>query len=309
MMMTESEPRHCVFASNKNGWGNAILFFMYAVLSQTYHNVDDTSSVVFPCVVDYKYGGVFSKLFQNIQPCPQKKRIYNERTCIRFPTDARFPTDIIAGVNGKTALYIARDMIDSKRDQFPTLFQLNKTFVDEIFRESGASFNVDELRNQSCAFHIRFGDYYFRDHNKLSKKKEEDRRSCKSEDVHSCFQEMAEQIQASYCPNPNVPMYLATDLPEFVRYFCSVDQQHNRSFLSSCAAQEDTTSHGKHIRDVAINRFGKTMSAEGLQVLHGLLMDWLALTFAKEKVQRKPFRHVRKYGSTFVETADLGFYV
>jgi hypothetical protein len=120
---------------------------------------------------------------------------------------------------------------------------------------------------------------------------------------------MAEQIQASYCPSPNVPMYLATDLPEFVRYFCSVDQQHNRSFLSSCAAQEDTTSHGKHIRDVAINRFGKTMSAEGLQVLHGLLMDWLALTFAKEKVQRKPFRHVRKYGSTFVETADLGFYV
>jgi hypothetical protein len=197
-----------------------------------------------------------------------------------------------------------RAFIKQGRDTVPSLMQsllqLNATYVDEVFAFAGASFTLEDLKRSSCAVHVRFGDFYFRESpTEAGKKKlKKQRRACKnSKNVSACFDQVVGMVREK-CPDPDVPIYVATDLSNFTRYFCAKEQ--NRTILSSCN-EESITSRATHSNDIQlIDKVTYAMNDDALSSFMGLLSDWLALALAQNLGQ---VAH-----STFSETALLEFY-
>jgi hypothetical protein len=295
-----SGPAHkCVLTKNSCGWGNNILIFLYSELREiqfreSRHNNNDTaftSKPTFPCVCG-SFGVVLGKMFRNVEQCPPGTECTPER-CYRtdFKNESKIFTDVRA--------FNLQELPKS-----PRLLELNATFVDQIFASAGVSFTLKDLRTSSCAVQVRFGDAYIRDPN-ISRHSSQ-ARACKDPDRNgaSCFDKIADQVR-KLCPNSSVPIYLATDFPEFTRYFCSKEQATNSnvSFLSSCH-EKDFVSEGKHINDIALpfEAYSLDELEEDVRSLVvTLVSDWLALALAQ---------HVYGIGgSTFRESASYEYFV
>jgi hypothetical protein len=280
----------CVIAEYPNGWGNVFLAFLFSVLKNARYNTNIKISPkineppVFPCVRGY--GEVFGKLFRNVRQCPLDDPIH----------DCYIPGSVGPGGWGRI-----REFVWGELPKFPSLMELNATFVEEVFASVGAPFTLNELRNSSCAVHVRFGDAYFRPESTWNNRRDDkkpDRRSCKDNTTaSSCFAEVADRVRGK-CPDPLVPIYLATDVPQFTQYFCSAERAtNNRRFLSSCEKTKN-----KHINDVKlVDRNTLKVNDDAMPALFSMLSEWLALAFAKEMS--------RLTSSTFSETAAFKFSV
>jgi hypothetical protein len=272
----------CVFTNWPAGWGNTMLSFLYHVVNTSRYN--GNAEAVFPCVRGY--GELFGKLFQNLKQCPLENPV---NVCAGHPSRKK----------GKIDWTEIRRTI--KGNNFPTALQLNATFVDEVFVAAGASFTLEDLKRSSCAVHVRFGDFYFRDsHTEAGKAKLAKQRRVACEDpknVSACFERVTEMVRDK-CPDPDVPIYVATDLSNFTRYFCSIEE--DRPILSSCK-EADITVRATHSNEIKlIDNSTYAMNEDALPAFMGLLSDWLALALAQNLGQ---LSH-----STFSETALLNFY-
>jgi hypothetical protein len=284
-------------------------------------------------------GSVYTNLFTNMHACPNDPLIYNAKTCPRRTRQKK----------GVHELTIARDAIRKNRPVLPEMFELNATYIRYILKESGSLVSLENLMDEDlCAMQFRFGDYWFRENG--SERALRDKRLCKEYDKKSnetvkCFEQQAEILLREACPDPVVPVYLATDWEEFAHYICkhyqrnTVSNDENNSISKTGKAQKrhfksrcpslvqsvvavsegsDTIPDNKHIHDVDL------ASESGKQILHHMLADWLVLALCKTSPLRK--RHfaskiahnskltpnstenkfqIVSYGSTFVETADL----
>jgi hypothetical protein len=281
----------CVIVRYPSGWGNSVLIFLFSVLKNARYDAGDLQntpkihkSPVFPCVRGY--GEVYGKLFRNVHQCPLDDPIddcYNQLT--HFPIKSG-QWDLI------------RKFVWEELPKFPSLLQLNATFAEEVFASVGAPFTLNELRNSSCAVHVRFGDAYFRDEAEWKDKPKPDRRVCKDNTTaSSCFAEVADRVRGK-CPDPLVPIYLATDLQQFTQYFCSEERAtNNRRFLSSCEEKNST-----HINDVQlVDKKNLKVNDNAMSALFSMLSEWLALAFAKETSQLA--------GSTFSSTAQFEYFI
>jgi hypothetical protein len=271
----------CVFVNWPAGWGNTLLSFLNNAIKTSRYN---GTEAVFPCVRGY--GELFGKLFQNLKQCPLE-----------------YPVDVCTGHpsrKGKAKIDWKQIKRVVKGNSFPTLLQLNATFVDEVFVAAGASFTLEDLKRSSCAVHVRFGDFYFRDSDTEAGKAklEKEQRACKDpKNVSACFERLIEMVRDK-CPDPDVPIYVATDFSNFTRYFCSNEEK--RTILSSCK-EESIVIRATHSNDIElINRNTTAMNGDALSAFMGLLSDWLALALAQKLSQ---VSH-----STFSDTALLNFY-
>lgn len=277
----------CVFVKWPGGWGNTLLLVLHNVLRNTV--VQTNGAPVFPCIRGY--GEVFSKIFYNLNQCPLEDPVVQCYGTSKNPKKHPPWPEI-------------RAFIKQGRDTVPSLMQsllqLNATYVDEVFAFAGASFTLEDLKRSSCAVHVRFGDFYFRESpTEAGKKKlKKQRRACKnSKNVSACFDQVVGMVREK-CPDPDVPIYVATDLSNFTRYFCAKEQ--NRTILSSCN-EESITSRATHSNDIQlIDKVTYAMNDDALSSFMGLLSDWLALALAQTLGQ---VAH-----STFSETALLEFY-
>jgi hypothetical protein len=287
----------CVLTKNSCGWGNNVLIFLYSelregLLRESRHNNGETaftSKPMLPCVCG-SFGVVLGKLFRNVEQCPPGTECTPER-CYRKENASKTFSDV-------------RAFNLQELPKFPSLLELNATFVDQIFALAGVSFTLKDLRTSSCAVQIRFGDAYIRDPTDSRHSKQA--RACKDSDRNgaSCFDKIADRV-LKLCPNPRVPIYLATDFPEFTRYFCSREQAANSNvtFLSSCH-EKDLVSEGKHINDIALpfEAYSLDELEEDVRsVVVTIVSDWLALALAQ-----------RVYGiggSTFRESASYEYFV
>jgi hypothetical protein len=284
-------PFPCVIVPYPSGWGNAFLIFLLSVLKNARYdtgNVNDKDSTprmheppVFPCVRGY--GEVFGKLFLNVHSCPLDDDDDDDNpidTDHCYTQAKHFP--IVAG-----QWYRIKEFVWEELPKFPSLLQLNVTFVEEVFASSASLFTLNELRNSSCAVHVRFGDAYFRDKAIWKGRIRPDSRVkafCNDDGntttvPSSCFAEAAKKVREK-CPDPRVPIYLATDLPQFNQYFCSEENNrtNNRRFLSSCEEKNMT-----HIIDAHLtNKNNFTVNDGAMVALYSMLSEWLALAFAKE---------------------------
>jgi hypothetical protein len=268
----------CVLAPYPAGWGNAVHLILYGILK----NTPEDNSRPFPCVQGY--GEVFGQLFQNVAPClPDEHPI---ETCQQLDANVHPPwKQIFKRV--KTTW--------NKQLHTSNLLELNSTFVKEILAQSDLT--LTDVQS-SCAVHARFGDYFFRE---LTEKwdsfyrgfykGEFPRNLCKKSymDESKCFREVADLIRRK-CPDPKVPVYLATDLPKFFSYF--VSQEPTRTVL--LANEANATSTMTHIDDI------KELSIAAKE-MHTILRDWIVLAIAKQS------RYVSR--STFSSSARLGFFI
>ena len=120
---------------------------------------------------------------------------------------------------------------------FENMFELNSTFIKYIMERAGTSMTLEQLVSFAsstlstssshlsptdgiCAVQIRFGDYWTRN-------TEKDQRLCPSldrtVDGHRwmCFEEQVDELLNRACPDPSVPIYVATDWNEFTNYLCT----------------------------------------------------------------------------------------
>jgi hypothetical protein len=287
-------PYECVLSKNSGGWGNNLLTFLYSEYRESRHNNSDTSFTskpMFPCVCG-SFGVVLGKLFRNVEQCPPGTECTSKR-CYRTHLKKENKTlDEIRAFNLQ------------ELPKFPSLLELNATFADQIFVLAGVSFTLKDLRTSSCAVQVRFGDAFIRD--PTDSRHSSQARACKDHDRNgaSCFATIAKEVR-KLCPNPRVPIYLATDFPEFTRYFCSREQATNSNvaFLSSCH-EKDLVSEGKHINDVALpfEAYSLDELEEDVRsVVVALVSDWLALALAQEVYGIG--------GSTFRESASYEYVV
>jgi hypothetical protein len=295
---TVSEPGFCVLTANSGGWGNNVLSFLYSVLTvmkKPNHSNNDTSFTskpIFPCVCG-PFGVILGKLFRNVEQCPPGYACTRD-ICYRPSLQKE----------NKTYNYV-RAFNSQELPKFPSLLELNATFVDEIFALTGVSFTLKDLRTASCAVQIRFGDAFFREKSTINRGASIVR-ACQDPDRNgsSCFDDLAGQVR-KLCPNPRVPIYLATDFPEFTRHFCSKERAKNSkvSFLSSCH-EKDLVKEGKHINDVVLPFEAYALDEieeDARSVVVTLLSDWLALALAQ---------HTHGIGgSTFRESGSYDYFV
>jgi hypothetical protein len=302
-ILTVSGPTHeCVWTKNSGGWGNNMLVFLYAELRESVllresrrHNSNaetaaSTSKSVFPCVCG-SFGVVLGKLFRNVEQCPPGTECTPERCYRPHLKKENITLNQVRGFNLQ------------ELPKFPSLLELNATFVDQIFASAGVSFTLKDLRTSSCAVQIRFGDSFTRDPSVVKKK---EGRACKDLDKNgsSCFDKIAEQVR-ELCPDPRVPIYLATDFPKFTRYFCSKEQAINSKvpFLSSCH-EKDLEPEGKHINDITLPFEAYSLDEldeDVRSLVVTLVSDWLALALAQD---------VHGLGtSTFRESGSYEYYV
>jgi hypothetical protein len=289
----------CVLTKNSGGWGNNMMLFLYselresALLRESRHNNNETASTsksIFPCVCG-TFGVVLGKLFRNVEQCPPGTECTPKR-CYRPQLGKENIT-----------LNQVRGFNLQELPKFPSLLELNATFVDQIFASAGVSFTLKDLRTSSCAVQIRFGDSFTRDPSVVKKK---EGRACKDLDKNgsSCFDKIAEQVR-ELCPDPRVPIYLATDFPKFTRYFCSKEQAINSKvpFLSSCH-EKDLEPEGKHINDITLPFEAYSLDEldeDVRSLVVTLVSDWLALALAQD---------VHGLGtSTFRESGSYEYYV
>jgi hypothetical protein len=132
------------------------------------------------------YGEIFAKLFTNLNQCPLEDPVDQ---CHGFPKDGYI----------KASWEEVRRTIKEDPSKFLSLLQLNATFVDEVFAFAGASFTLEDLKQSSCAAHVRFGDFFIRDSTNYTEqakaKLEGQRRACKDpKNVSACFERVAEMI-------------------------------------------------------------------------------------------------------------------
>jgi hypothetical protein len=283
-------------------------------------------------------GSTYANLFTNMHACPSDPLTYNATTCPKRTGQKKNVHE----------LTIARDVIRESREKLPEIFDLNGTHIRYILKESGSLVSLEDLLHENlCAMQFRFGDYWFRENG--SERALRDKRLCKDYDKYSnettkCFQQQAEILLEEACPDPTVPVYLATDWEEFAQYICQhyhqsealsndanpsvkMREPQKRHFKSRCPSlvsdvtaseRSNTTTDNKHIHDVDLS------SESGKQILHHMLADWLVLALCKTSPLRKrhfaskiahnhnmkpnnteKIYHILSYGSTFVETADL----
>ena len=138
---TSSTHASCVFVKWPAGWGNTLLGFLNHVARNARHN--GNAEAVFPCVRGY--GEIFGKLFHNLKQCPLEDPI---EQCAGHPSKRK------EGKLNKSDWDEMRRTIKEAQSNFPTMLQLNVTFVDEVFAAAGASFTLEHLRLASACDHI-----------------------------------------------------------------------------------------------------------------------------------------------------------
>ncbi|KAL3906801.1 MAG: hypothetical protein SGILL_009128 [Bacillariaceae sp.] len=171
--------------------------------------------------------------------CPNDKKIYNITSCPRRTGQQK----------GVHELKIARQVINEFSDSLLSEYlQLNGTFIQQILetttttgsRGGGVTFLNDLLTTNICSMQFRFGDYWFRGGD--SPKTLKDKRLCKEFDKgnnytidqqEKCFMQQAEVLLTEACPDPLVPVYLATDWEEFAHYMCKNHHHHSETEGSS----------------------------------------------------------------------------
>ncbi|KAG7356103.1 hypothetical protein IV203_000789 [Nitzschia inconspicua] len=258
-------------------------------------------------------GSVYVNLFIHMHACPNDPSIYNMKTCPRRTGQKKDVHE----------LTIARDAIKANQHDFPELFHLNATHIKYILQESGSLVTMEDLiKNDICAMQFRFGDYWFRDND--SDRTWKDKRLCKDFDkkgneTYQCFEQQVDILMMEACPDPSVPVYLATDWEYFAHYVCDhyqkqsggsnvtadvassmvVDESKKRIFVSRCPSNSDTFTSdvslpisnntipdNMHIHDVDLT------SDSGKRILNCMLADWLVLALCKTSPLRK--RHFAK---------------
>jgi hypothetical protein len=110
------------------------------------------------------------------------------------------------------------------------MFELNATFIQNVLKEAGVPLTLHDLRKKDiCATQFRFGDYWFHkiDESNTVRTNQtlRDKRRCKTFDKENdnyerCFESQATILSEEACPDPSVPVYLATDWDEFAPYMC-----------------------------------------------------------------------------------------
>lgn len=281
----------CVYIHWPAGWGNAMLRLLYRMLVNARY--DNDKGVIFPCVRGY--GGIFSQLFANLEACPMEDPV---EPCHGYPRDD--------GWTKAPWTTVRSTIFDDKHYQqfLPSLLQLNETFVQEVFQFTNNPLNLKDWKQQSssCAVHVRFGDFYIRDGTNYTaeaqKKLETQRRACKDPtDVTACFEQVLHTITNDHCPNPNVPLYIATDFANFTRYLCS--HVRDRTLMSPCD-EDSINARAHHSNDVPLLDAEGILNPNVLPSFYALLSDWLALALAQNTS--------RIAHSTFSETpAQLEF--
>jgi hypothetical protein len=117
-----------------------------------------------------------------------------------------------------------------KRNLLPNMFELNATFIQNVLKEAGVPLTLHDLRKKDiCATQFRFGDYWFRkidvSNTVRTNQTLRDKRRCKTfdkenDDYERCFESQATILLEEACPDPSVPVFLATDWDEFAIYMC-----------------------------------------------------------------------------------------
>jgi len=295
----------CIYAKYPNGWGNNIIILLDDLLQVVARgsSINDP----FPCVLGY--GDVFSKLFSNLEACPSTMHhtqcyrgtnrtlpSMKERRTIIFNT--LIPNRDEVNVGYFRAIHNTSKDTPFSSQLFQQTLKLNATFIDHVFEQAGAPHRLHDLQSHSCAVHVRFGDPFFR-----PIVKEKDRRFCgktvKGATLDACFSEAARRIDQLACPNRSVPLYLATDMANFSKYFC--DLHPDRVYYSSCESPQQND-RSQHIVDVELVNVsnGYQFNQDALPPFWALLSDWLSLVFAQE---------LHRLGhSTFSELARLNYY-
>lgn len=283
-------------------------------------------------------GWVYTNLFVNMHACPngisKNNHNRNDTSMYSIKTCAK-RTGQRTSVHEMT---IARETIQQHRSKMPELFQLNATFIRYILKNTNSILSLEDLLTKDiCVMQFRFGDYWIRKNK--SQKALKDKRLCidyvKWDDVminstsdsntnnmtNLCFEEQAEILLGEACPDPGIPVYLATDWEDFSDYVCehyhtNIDTSHpdnhslaptqtkdsskkrrlvsrcpndHRQNLSSSTMKEATqiewnytaSAKNQHIHDLDIR------SGSGKLILHRMLVDWLVLALSRKSPLRK----------------------
>ena len=236
--MERASPPRCIFTSD-GGWGNTVYFVLYSIIhimgeSEPYDTTTTTTTTntahnnnnKFPCIHGF-YRDIFGSLFTHLEACPLTDPIMYD--CFRsIPTDGWTP------IKAQVKEYLPH---------FPSLRQLNKTFVQEILgtacphllpAPASSSLNKPNQsqsqqqplhprivlgKNDYCAIQIRFGDSFFRDPSVMKKP---DDRICGKRNlttVDECYGFVQNKIMVEMCPNTSKPIYVATDHIPFLSHF------------------------------------------------------------------------------------------
>lgn len=278
----------CFYAKWPAGWGNVVFDLLHSLIAfsrdERYH---DTT----PCILGY--GGLIGGALYHYQPCPSH---YVHDKC--WYQTGPF----------KSTMRAMRDYTNEHIVDYPNILRLNATFVDHIFARTNRTYRSRDLERSSCAVHLRLGDQHSRRYDLMT---ERDRkvtaqtkgRACRERSTADCFSSLMERVRQA-CPNPHIPTYVASDVPEFLPYFCEQERLHNtgRSILSSC--DPPTKDQINHINDVTtplINQSnGYSFNPEPMKIFLKLYSDWLTLALSN---------NVTAIGhSTFSQTANFPYY-
>ena len=310
----------CIVVSGKAGLGNKLLMMLYNALHNTWRRNE------FPCVCPITFGIELGQLFANLNMCQGSEFAqYCSPSNYKEYCHGRHQKEVVFTFDD------ARHVIKDGLPLFPELLKLNATYIDYVFEQANTTFRLQDLVSTTnveptyCSIHLRFGDYYTRYFNtrhwtnwteEETTKQLKQRRSCKELDnVGKCYKKITEEINHKYCPNFDLPVFVASDLNNFTRYYCDynhTNKKHRprqRKFMMACN-DDQLSIKATHINDMPLLNHAPTtvnngdemkLNPQALPGFYALLSDWLVLALST-----KMTRHV---GSTFSETANYDYYV
>ena len=278
----------------------------------------------FPCVVvddtdevAWSFGRLLTQLFVHLHPCPVDPLVYNQTTC---PMHAATQDGVhwrkiaVAAIEDYQSAFLEQKQNSSLLPLLPNIFELNASFVGRVMGGAEAPIEVKDLMPSKtnntggadgrcnhpsvCAIQCRFGDYWTRSRHQVQKDNK-DKRLCHHYEKHEdgareqCFAEEAAIILSKACPDPSIPIYLATDWGGFARYMCEEhrvneiqattaatenNHQNKRHFASKCPKNDQNKTlalHNTHIQDVDLG------SKQGSMTLYEMITDWVVLILAE----------------------------